>query len=449
MYPTKRERKRAIVVSVPKDVAQEQQPGTQRKRSDRGDRFQFSEYVDSQSGFESRNAWACDGHAPHRSLRSRCSLRSRLLFLCKPFGLCYVPDALTLNALSYVRDSLSPYPTKEKIMKRFFRIVACVFLMFVACPGVVVSQELNDAFNEFWRGFNNELLSSPEQFQKYVEYMEASSQLIVTSSKNHSEIMQKRLSDSGPNLSQEEILKISEEVGRDVQITLRKSLIEKAKEIYPAEHYQKMEQRQFQIRENAMRRLESLNNYEDVHALMQAENNVYFFGDGQPNFLGLTPEQRDLIISQRKDMAANIWALMDGTARKNPERYAEIRQLTKTFLEIPVEEHGGDEAQRIIAQIMKYETDVTKDAFPGLKKILLKSREDYLRVLTDAQKAKIDAVMNEMPEYMKNLFAEIDRQGGGLSILQLWQPGMGAPDVPNPNREAPRERPQSERAFPE
>jgi hypothetical protein len=43
-----------------------------------------------------------------------------------------------------------------------------------------------------------------------------------------------------------------------------------------------------------------------------------------------------------------------------------------------------------------------------------------------------------------------DKQGGGLSILQNWQPGMGVPDDPNPNREAPRERPRSDggRAFP-
>jgi hypothetical protein len=56
--------------------------------------------------------------------------------------------------------------------------------------------------------------------------------------------------------------------------------------------------------------------------------------------------------------------------------------------------------------------------------------------------------MDDMPEYMKNLFAAIDRQGGGVSILHNWQPGMGVPDFPNPNREAVRERPRGERAFP-
>jgi len=41
--------------------------------------------------------------------------------------------------------------------------------------------------------------------------------------------------------------------------------------------------------------------------------------------------------------------------------------------------------------------------------------------------------------------------GGGLSILHNWQSGMGVPDYPNPNREAPRERTNTGggRAFPD
>ena len=84
---------------------------------------------------------------------------------------------------------------------------------------------------------------------------------------------------------------------------------------------------------------------------------------------------------------------------------------------------------------------------PQLKEILRKDHENIMRVLTDAQKAKIKAVMDDMPDYMKNLFAAIDKQGGGLSILNNWQPGMGVPGV-NPNREATRERTGNERPFP-
>ena len=331
-------------------------------------------------------------------------------------------------------------------MTRFFRTFACVLLMFAARPSVVVSQELNDVFNEFQQGYGNELSLSSEQMK---EYEEASKQIYEASSKKQSEIMQKRLSDLEPNPSQEEITKIGNEAFVDTQLGSREPRKEKIKEIFLNEQYQKMQQRQFQMHESVMRRLESFNNHEEYRHLLYLSPDVDLFGDLQPDFLDLTPEQRELITRQQRDVAINIQVLLHDTVEKGFEKSKKFQQLAKKLGEIPVEDHGKAEAQEIIKQIQKLEPDIYKDGFPKLKEILLKSREDYMRVLTDAQKAKIKAVMADMPDYMKNLFAEIDRQGGGLSILHSWQPGMGVPDFPNPNREAPRERPQSERAFPE
>ena len=340
-------------------------------------------------------------------------------------------------------------------MKRFLRIVVCVFLMFAACSSIAVSQELIDAFNEFLQGYYDEFTSSPEQLQQQDKFGEAFMQIEQARFQNDYELMQKRLGNLGADASPEETLKIMAEIEVDGTFTVQKSLIEKAREIYPDEQYRKMQQRQFQLREGIIRRMESFNDHEDLLILSGMVAPSPIVGDGQPDFLELTQEQRDLITQQQKDtafkshMLLNNWMLAYHTTKEFSDKEEEIRQLDEKLQKMSMENHSVEEMQAIIEQTNKIRKEMHKGVLPQLKELLLKSREDYLRILTDAQKAKIDAVMNEMPDYMKNLFVEIDRQGGGLSILNSWQPGMGVPDVPNPNREAPRERPQSERAFPE
>jgi len=164
----------------------------------------------------------------------------------------------------------------------------------------------------------------------------------------------------------------------------------------------------------------------------------------QPDFLDLTPEQRDSIKAIQKEMNMKIFCIRIKSGSEQQEKVNEIARLQAYSRTLTDEEQ--DEIKR---QVQKMEVDLIKDYVPQLKAIFLEGRESYMRVLTDAQKAKIKAVMDDMPDYMRNLFAAIDKQGGGLSILHNWQPGMGVPGV-NPNREAPRERPRSDggRAFP-
>lgn len=334
-------------------------------------------------------------------------------------------------------------------MKRFFRIAACAVLMFVSGSGVGVSQELNDVFNEFSQGYHDEFYSSPEQIQKELDLQQVHNQLILDNLEKRSEIISQRVKELSSQPSPEEFLKAITEIQVDGDFVIRKALTEKARELYSDEQYRDIQQRRFQMRESIMRHLESLNNRDDFLNLVYVDSNLYLMGDGQPDFLELTPEQRELITRQQKDMTIKIRMLMHDTLNNNPEKNDIIMQLITKNKELSIVSHDEEKTREIHKQIQKLHNEVYKDAFPELKKILMKSREDFLRVLTDAQKAKIKAVMDEMPDYMKNLFAEIDRQGGGLSILQLWQPGMGAPDMPNPNRESPRKRTQSDRTFPQ
>ena len=90
-----------------------------------------------------------------------------------------------------------------------------------------------------------------------------------------------------------------------------------------------------------------------------------------------------------------------------------------------------------------------KEVGPQLKKILREGHENFMRALTDAQRAKIKAIMADMPDYLKKRFDDFDKNGGALPGLDSWVPGMGAPGgMTNPNREAPRQR-SGGRTFPE
>jgi hypothetical protein len=170
---------------------------------------------------------------------------------------------------------------------------------------------------------------------------------------------------------------------------------------------------------------------------------------GLPDFLELSPEQRELITRQQTETTSKVSALSTQASMKsnteNPEKLQQVQKLQKEYNEAPTKE----EQIEIGRKIQEINKDVLKDVLPEIKRLLIKGREDFYRVLTDAQKAKIKAVMADMPDYMKKLFAEVDKGGDMSNVLNSWVPGMGAPGT-NPNREAPRERTNTGggRAFP-
>jgi len=129
---------------------------------------------------------------------------------------------------------------------------------------------------------------------------------------------------------------------------------------------------------------------------------------------------------------------------ENPAIVARTTELVRESMNAKTDE----EREAIAKKFQEHNKDMYREIGPELKRILIKGREDFYRVLTDAQKAKIKAVMADMPDYMKKMLDDMDKGGGALSGLESWGPGMGVPGV-NPNREAPRSRPRGERTFQE
>ena len=346
----------------------------------------------------------------------------------------------------------------------------CVFLMMMCVgSGVVWGQSVNDAFDGFMYGYADEFIKSDGLYKNQDEYYQFFSQMIGqmmseggNSGRSNNDRVFKRVSEhmqsTGEHPTAEELQNITVEIHVDSffdqRFALHKALAEKAKELFP--DADKMQQRQFQMQESIMSRLESLSNPEDIFATIQmqypnpfhysvsADNplNVYALSD----FLELTPEQMDSIKEIQKETLFKITLLRQ---KIRLEKNDEVNELLQWMSKKMMETKSYEEHKEIMRTVEKREMEMIKGIIPQLKAILIEGRESYMRVLTDAQKAKIKAVMADMPDYMKDLFAAIDQEGGGLSILHNWQPGMGAPNYPNPNREAPRERTNTGgRAFP-
>ena len=336
-------------------------------------------------------------------------------------------------------------------MNRLCLIVFCVFPAFIVGSEFGWSQDVFDVLNEFSRMYSNEFSSSQGQTQKWKEYHQLFGQLTLSdeSIKTRSERVGKRflerLETYATRPPEDEIEKILLEVkvdnSVDYDFEVQTLLADKMKELFPDS--QKIQQRQFQVFEGIMRRLESLGSPDDILYTLRLMDNPPAFVNTLPDFLELTPEQIELIKTQQKETVLKARLLRE--ENEQPEKIKEIY----LWIEKSHKAKTPEEFREISQKLKEINRETAKGIAPQLNEILIQGRENFMRVLTDAQKAKIEAVMADMPDYMKNLFAAIDKQGGGLSILNNWQPGMGVPSVPNPNREAPRERSGSGgRAFP-
>ena len=327
-----------------------------------------------------------------------------------------------------------------------FRIAALMLLMLVCCSGVVFSQISGDSGKEFNQAFYQELQSSEDEMMQFgqslqplFEDMQANVQ-----SKTMAAVME-RMGDASSPMTPEEGMKLAMGIAMDEMVGMQKPINDRANEFFSEDGRQKIHLRLFQLKTGLIERLGETDESEAIQAAFGFDM-LQLMG-GQPDFLALSPEQHELITKQQKETSLEAITLTTQATMKvitaNPEKLAEIQQLVEGFQKAETDE----EREEIAKKLQAVNGDIYKDIAPQLKTILIKGHEDFMRALTDAQKAKIKAVMADMPDYMKKLLADVNKGGDALSGLDSWIPGMGAPGV-NPNREAPRQRTRSGRAFP-
>ena len=203
-------------------------------------------------------------------------------------------------------------------MKRPRLIAFCVFwmlMLFVAGSGFVFSQELDGVvFKEFFQGYNDEFYQQtgdqmPLMIQNdYVQFVNRIRvENIDTMQRNIGKYLEERKNALGRSLTMNENMEMTRESWWDNEYDLHQKFAEKEKEMFP--DAQERQQRQFQLREGMMRRVESLNNPADIYSLVEPNANPVVRSLTQPDFLDLTPEQKDLIKAIQKEMDMKIFRI--------------------------------------------------------------------------------------------------------------------------------------------
>ena len=309
-------------------------------------------------------------------------------------------------------------------MKRPRLIAFCVFsmlLLSVAGSGFVFSQpsdEMRQAFLQDMQKSGDEIRQFGESIQPLFADMGKDIQPKVVAA------IMERMKDTSSPPTQEEMAKLGNEIVMDGFIGMQKPLNEKATEFLSEEGRQKMHLRMFQAKTSLMERLETSDNPDAIEMALRFDM-MQLMG-GHPDFLELSPEQRELVTQLQKETSGEIMSLTHQAAVR---RQAEAMKKAET----------DEERERISRTLETLNDDIFKATALEMKKLLIKGHEDFMRVLTDAQKAKIKAIMADTPDYIKNMLAEIDKGGNVSDVLNSWVPGAGVPGT-NPNREAPRER---------
>ena len=323
-------------------------------------------------------------------------------------------------------------------MSHKFCIASCMLFLITCCSGVVFSQVSFDSDREFRRELFSELHKSEAEMRQFGESVRSLFDEIPQ--KVQAKVMpaiMERMRDTSTPMSPEEGMKLGLGIALDEMIEIQKPFNDKTAEFFTEEGRQTLHLRMFQVRMGFMDHLEATDNPEAVQAAFGLD--MFQLMSGQPDFIDLSPEQRELLIKQQRETSLEALSLTTQATLKmvttNPEKLAEIRRLADAMTKAETEE----EREKIAKQLQRANMETMSEIAPEMKAILIRGHEDFMRVLTDAQKAKIKAVMADMPESLKKLLAEIDKGGSALSGLESWVPGMGVPGV-NPNREAPRQR---------
>ncbi|MCL2347724.1 MAG: hypothetical protein FWC50_05615, partial [Planctomycetaceae bacterium] len=172
---------------------------------------------------------------------------------------------------------------------------------------------------------------------------------------------------------------------------------------------------------------------------------------GPPDFLNLTEGQKKEIFDVQKETTKAIQLTSQNVIQsnaKNPEGLKKFQEMQELAGKVQKAE-TDEERQEIAQKLLTIHSEMFKDAAPEFKKILKEGREKYDAVLTDAQRAKIKAVMEQIPEYLWQSLPQ--NQGKNRSWrpgLNSWIPGMGAPEGTENIREAKPESKEKGRRFP-
>ena len=262
-------------------------------------------------------------------------------------------------------------------------------LFLIAIAGVVVCHQ--SAYGQ--RPAIAQLFSNPEMQTQFVDDMqltdEQTSQLGQMGGEFRRE-MELLFREYGPQMMSEENRMEALDKIRAEGVKLGEGLKEKMRDVLTEKQYTKLEERTFQLTGG-------------THGLL--------FSVGFADTLTLTPEQVKKVEALQRQMTTEIFQLVGRLQGASGEEQARIRT----------------QIEEIVAKYAKLAEDI----------------------LTAEQKAKVEKLMEEMPDYIwSRLPQNRGRTREWRPGANSWQPGQGAPEGGNPNSETRPTRQRGERVFP-
>ena len=182
-----------------------------------------------------------------------------------------------------------------------------------------------------------------------------------------------------------------------------------------ADQYQKLETRVLQVHISMLRGAEKSENPETLIGNMPVGMAQMVIGP--PSFLDFTEDQKQRLFDLQRRTLLDV---VGGTLELQ-EKFPGANDNTPGLMEA---------------------------VFAKFRPILLRFKRDYENILTDKQKAKIEEIMDDLPDYLWSILPENrGKERAWRPGANSWKPGDGAPEE-NPNKEARPERVREGRRFP-
>ena len=206
-----------------------------------------------------------------------------------------------------------------------------------------------------------------------------------------------------------------DEVGPAITDIVRGEL----RDFLTADQYQKLETRVLQTHTAMLRSLEKEENAESPEAMFaNMPTGMMQIAIGPPSFLEFTEDQKQRLFQLQRSTILDLAGAGLELEQQYPDR------------------NPGNSPEMMQAFIAKF------------RPILLHFKREYEKILTDKQLAKIEELMNDLPDYLWKILPENHgKERPWRPGATSWKPGDGAPEE-NPNREARPERPIEGRRFP-
>ena len=313
-----------------------------------------------------------------------------------------------------------------------------MFLLFAAMPYSAFAQELSQKEIE---------AQALADYGVTKEAMEQYNKDIMINLTRFQEEMQAKIMAQAtqPGFSQEKAM----DIVMESMIEMGDIMRETSQKHFNEEQHQKMQLRMFQMLRSITD--DAIKTDDPAAATVTQGTAPLELMMGPPDFLNLTDGQKKEILEVQKETTKAI-QLTSGkhmqSIMANPEELKKLQEMQELAGKVQKAE-TDEERQETARKLLTIHSEMFKDVAPEFKKILKEGREKYDAILTDAQRAKIKATMEQIPEYLWQSLPQ--NQGKNRSWrpgLNSWIPGMGAPEGTENIREAKPEPKEKSRRFP-